>query len=276
MDCPFSGKKPGEPRVYGSTELTYNTYLKVPELLGLQEPQSKPGHPDELLFIVIHQAYELWFKLILNEFESIKGYLDRDEVLSARHHLHRCVEVMRLLVQQIHILETMTPADFLKFRDLLNPASGFQSLQFRELEFAAGLKDERYLGFFQNRPEMLGALERRLKERDLREVFLDSLKRQGFKVPAQVTEPADEEKAIQALLPVYRNPQSNLPLYLFCESLVDFDSQLGHWREHHVKVVERIIGFKRGTGGSSGAEYLESTTTKRCFPFLWKLRTYLE
>ena len=272
----YGGKKATEPRVYTRSDLTYNSYLKIPELLAIQSPQSAPAHNDELLFIIIHQAYELWFKLILHEFESIGELLGKDQLLGARHHLHRCVEIMRLLVQQIHILETMAPSDFLKFRDLLNPASGFQSLQFRELEFAAGLKNPKYMSFFKNRPEMLEVLERRLKQPDLRELFLASLKRQGFEVPISDSSTEDEEKIILALLPVYRDPQTNLPLYLFCESLVDFDAQLSHWREHHVKVVERIIGFKMGTGGSSGVDYLESTTGKRCFRFLWKLRTYLD
>ena len=169
----------------------------------------------------------------------------------------------------------MTPADFLAFRHHLNPASGFQSLQFRELEFVAGLKDERYMTFFKNRPDYLRKLKERLGATDLRTLYLEMLNQLGFNVPENCTEPSDMKKIIQALLPVYKSPADHLPLYLLSESLVDFDSQLGLWREHHVRVVERIIGFKRGTGGSSGVEYLQSTTTKKCFPYLWELRTEL-
>ena len=266
---------PQEPQVYGRSDLTYNEYLKVPELLALQIPQSQPAHHDELLFIVIHQAYELWFKLILHEVDRVLEHMLKAEVLRARHHAARCVEILRLLVSQIHILETMTPADFLKFRDRLNPASGFQSLQFREIEFVSGLKDERYLGFFANKPEVHAQLKKRLGEPDLRGRYLEMLKSLGFDVPTQYGTEEEKKQVIAALLPVYRNPSDHLPLYLLSESLVDFDAQLALWREHHVRVVERIIGFKRGTGGSSGVEYLQTTTTKKCFPYLWDLRTEL-
>ncbi len=274
--CPMNRPPgPNEPKVYGRSDLTYNEYLKVPELLSLQVPQSAPAHHDELLFIVIHQAYELWFKLILHEIGSVMEHMGNAETLRARHHAARCVEILRLLVSQIHILETMTPADFLAFREHLNPASGFQSLQFREIEFVAGLKDERYLSFFAHKPDVHSRLKARLAEPDLRGRYLEMLKRLGFDVPIQCTNDDEKKRIIAALLPVYRNPKDHLPLYLLSESLVDFDAQLGLWREHHVRVVERIIGFKRGTGGSSGVEYLQSTTGKKCFPYLWELRTEL-
>lgn len=269
-----------EPSVYKATDLTYNTYLKVPELLKLQVPQSNPAHHDELLFIIIHQAYELWFKLVLHELDRVMEQMSEGEVLKARHHMVRVGEIMRLMVSQIHILETMAPADFLQFRDHLNPASGFQSLQFRALEFVAGLKDERYYGFFKNRPEMLEELKKRAEGPDLRVRFYELLTRLGFKLPPDAAaregrEPADREPMVQALVPVYRNPNDHLPLYLLAESMVDFDQLMGLWREHHVRVVERIIGFKRGTGGSSGVGYLKSTTSKKCFPTLWEVRSQL-
>jgi len=270
------------PAVPGKSDLTYNSYLKVSELLSLQQPQSDPVHHDEMLFIIIHQAYELWFKLILHELEFAIEYMGQARVLRARHFVNRVVEIMKLLVPQIHILETMTPAEFLQFRDRLDPASGFQSLQFREFEFIAGLKDARYLKFFEHRPEQKAILERRLAQPDLRMSFYQMLRKLGFVLPPDISRDAlsqgseAEQQVLRALLPIYQDPEHQLPLYLLCESLVDLDEHLSLWREHHVRVVERIIGFKRGTGGSSGAAYLRSTTSKRCFPCLWDVRTLLE
>jgi len=284
--CPYHPSSPGvsgnDPQPYGREDLTYNSYLMVPELLKLQQPQSDPPHHDELLFIVIHQAYELWFKLILSEVDVSMRYMKEQQVLRAHHFMKRVCEVMKLLVSQIHILETMSPVEFLEFRDRLMPASGFQSLQFRELEFAAGLKDERYLGYFKNRPEMLATLQRRLREPDLRDAYYSMLKGLGFALPDGASElerkedSQAREQILTAILPIYQRPGDHLPLYLLTESLVEFDQYLALWREHHVRVVERVIGFKRGTGGSSGAEYLRSTTTKKCFPLLWEVRTRLE
>ena len=270
-----------DPRVYGSTELTYNDYLKVPELLSLQQRQSEPPHHDEMLFIIIHQAYELWFKLILHELSSAMEQMNRREVLRARHFVHRCVEIFRVLVQQIHILETMQPVEFLQFRDRLTPASGFQSMQFRELEFLSGLKEPRYLQFFKNRPDLTAILQARLDGPDLRSAYYDLLRGLGRAIPegASEKERAGDaevtEQVIQVLIPIYQDPSADLPLYLLTESLVELDQYLGLWREHHVRVVERVIGFKKGTGGSSGVDYLRATTTKKAFPLLWEVRTRL-
>jgi tryptophan 2,3-dioxygenase len=270
-----------EPRVYGSTEMTYNDYLKVPELLNLQHRQSEPPHHDEMLFIIIHQAYELWFKLILHELNSAMDHMKRHEALRARHFVHRCVEILKVLVQQIHILETMQPVEFLQFRDRLTPASGFQSMQFRELEFLAGLKEPRYLQFFKHRPDLTAILQARLDGPDLRSTFYDMLRGLGHAVPENAS---DKERAgdaevmeqiIQVLIPLYRTPDAQLPLYLLTESLVELDQFMGLWREHHMRVVERVIGFKKGTGGSSGVEYLRSTTSKKAFPLIWEVRTRL-
>jgi tryptophan 2,3-dioxygenase len=188
------------------------------------------------------------------------------------------VEIQKLLVQQIHILETMTPIEFLEFRDRLMPASGFQSMQFREFEFACGLKDERYLKFFDNRPDLRADLERRLEARDLKTAYYDLLRRQGYKIPASADEskPEHSEAILKGLADLYQNPEKSLPLYLLSESLLEIDEYLALWREHHVRVVERVIGFKQGTGGSSGVQYLRSTTTKKAFPLLWEVRGCLE
>jgi tryptophan 2,3-dioxygenase len=264
------------PRITAPSDLTYNSYLKVPELLSLQVPKTDPAHHDEMLFIIIHQAYELWFKLILHELANAIRYMDEDRVLRARHFVHRVVEIFRLLIPQIHVLETMTPAEFQRFRHVLNPASGFQSIQFREVEFIAGLKQERYLKFFKNDPEGHGRLVRRLEEPSVRDAFYSLLGRLGADIPEGPWSAAAEHQVIQALRPIYENPEDMLPRYLLCESLMDLDELLGLWREHHVMVVERIIGHKMGTGGSSGVGYLKSTTDKKCFPLLWRVRTELD
>ena len=164
---------------YSGDQLTYNDYLKVPELLGLQIPQSDPAHHDEMLFIIIHQAYELWFKLILHEMETALELMEQKNILRAHHFMSRVVEIMKLLIPQIHLLETMTPAEFLQFRHRLNPASGFQSIQFREVEFLAGLRDVRYMGFFKDRPDLRARLEKRMTEKSLRDAYYIMLKSLG-------------------------------------------------------------------------------------------------
>jgi len=270
-----------EPKPYGVSDLTYNRYLKVPELLQLQVPQSEPAHHDEMLFIVIHQTYELWFKLILHELEQAIDHMNGGKVLRARHFVHRVVEISKVLVAQIHILETMKPVEFLEFRHRLMPASGFQSSQFREVEYLCGLKDKRYLHFFSSRPEIVEALEARLAAPDVRTTYYDMLRAKGFGVPDNVdpdylkADLAAEQQLYDALLPLYQDPEANLPLNLLTESLVSLDEYFALWREHHVRVVERVIGHKRGTGGSSGVGYLKTTVDKRMFPYLWDVRTRL-
>lgn len=263
------------PNVYGQSDLTYNDYLKVADLISLQKPLSTPEHHDEMLFIIIHQAYELWFKLIIHELEFAMDYMAKKEVLRAQHFVKRVVEIQKLLVQQIHILETMTPVEFLQFRENLMPASGFQSLQHREIEFMCGMKDERYYEYFKNRPEVVERLKKRFAAPDLSSAFLTLARALGYSLPEKDS-PETREAILQGLKGIYQEPTSDLPLYLLAESLVDLDQGLALWREHHVRVVERIIGFKKGTGGSSGAEYLRSQTTKKAFPYLWDVRSLLE
>jgi tryptophan 2,3-dioxygenase len=266
--------------------LTYGEYLKVPELLSLQVCST--DHHDELLFIIIHQAYELWFKLILHEMEQARESMRAGKILRAHHFMKRVLEIMKLLVSQIHVLETMTPAEFLKFRDKLNPASGFQSVQFREVEFLAGLKNPRFLKAFASQPELAARLQRRFEEPSLNETYFQLLGDLGFPLPRDLSpsvvaeigelegpDAESERQVMAALITIYQNPDVNLPLYLLSETCVEFDLQLDLWREHHVRVVERSIGFKRGTGGSKGVEYLRSTTGRKCFPYLWDVRTYL-
>lgn len=269
------------PPTYGAGSLDYQVYLKVPELLSLQQPRSKPAHHDEMLFIVIHQAYELWFKLLIHEVENTIRYLNEDNIARARHFSARIVDVMKLLIRQIHLLETMQPVEFLAFRDHLKPASGFQSLQFRELEFLLGLKLPEYLMFFEKAPESRKQLERRLRDQDLGGAFLAAMRRRGLNVPADAETRSREDETIsqavaQALLPIYELPEKDFTLYQLCEKLIEIDEAFHLWRQHHVGVVERIIGSKVGTGGSSGVTYLRTTTSKRSFPYLWEVRTLLE
>jgi tryptophan 2,3-dioxygenase len=255
--------------------------LRVRELLSLQTPRSDPPHHDELLFIVIHQAYELWFRLVLHELETAMGYMEQGQVLRAHHFIRRVVTIQKLLVEQIHVLETMTPIEFLGFRERLRPASGFQSVQFREIESICGLKDPRMLAHFAGRDEELGRLRARMEAPDLPTVFHHLLARQGFLMPSderlqRLDRDAEARRQVlDALITLYSHPESNLELYLLAESLVDLDEHLSLWRGHHVKVVERLIGQKPGTGGSEGVGYLLSTLDKRCFPLLWEVRFHL-
>lgn len=279
--CPMH-QNPGSPGIHGHADLTYDEYLKIPEICSQQKPLSNPAHHDEMLFIIIHQTYELWFKLVINELEHSMGYMQKGEVLRAHHFMKRVVRIMTHLVSQIHILETMTPVEFLGFRDNIMPASGFQSVQFREIEFMAGLKEERYFSFFKNRPEITARLRKRFDGKDLRTAYYEMLAQLGFNLPKDAGrleasgDASARKEILSGIKPIYQDPDRNLPVYLLSESLVDFDQALALWREHHVRVVERVIGFKQGTGGSSGVGYLQSTTGKKCFPLLWEVRTYLE
>ena len=264
----------------GKGALSYDSYLRVRELTGLQHLISDPPHHDEMLFIVIHQTYELWFKQLLHEVDTIAGMMRTGQTLAAARLIGRCVEIQKVLVEQVGILETMTPMDFLAFRDRLAPASGFQSMQFRELEFALGMKDRRYLADHQEDPEALARLERRLADPPLPEAFFDLLRQRGFDTPPLPTK-LDEgseaagvrDRRIAALKGLYERFESHYDLFLLAEALLDLDAQFQVWRRRHVLMVERVIGGRRGTGGSSGASYLKTTLEKRAFPELWDVRT---
>jgi len=261
------------------TPLTYGRYLKVPELLSLQRCLSSPAHHDEPLFIIIHQVYELWFKLLLHEVDSAIGLLGGDRVQEATRLLRRVVEVEGLLVEQVRILETMRPQDFLGFRYNLNPASGFQSVQFRELEFVLGLKDRAMLAKLVGEASELTRLEARLVAPSLSDAFDALLERRGFRRPPAALVPdgssEPEEWRLAALLAIYGEPDGHADLSALAEVLVDIDESLALWRAHHVQMVERMIGAKRGTGGSDGVGYLRATLSKRAFPDLWRMRTHL-
>jgi tryptophan 2,3-dioxygenase len=261
--------------------LTYATYLKVPELLELQTSLSSPAHHDEALFIIIHQVYELWFKLVLHEVESAGEEIGQDHVYEGTRLLRRVVEIQRLLIHQVRILETMRPQDFLGFRYHLNPASGFQSIQFREIEFLLGLKNPAVLEHLVCDATERQRLEARLTAPSVSDVFDALLARRGLRPPvapsqAVASGPSREEDwRVDALVRIYEDPETHADLLALCEVLIEIDECLSLWRAHHVQMVERMIGSLRGTGGSAGVAYLQSTLPKRAFPDLWRVRTRL-
>ena len=279
-----SAAKAGSTIVPLSERLSYSSYLKVPELLQLQHPQSSPQHHDELLFIIVHQTYELWFRELLHDLDAVVANLrasganpkSRDEVYEAARLLRRCTEITRVLVEQFTILETMLPTHFLAFRGKLEPASGFQSEQFRELELLCGLKDEKMLRFHRPTPEAHALLERRLREPSLHDVFFDALRAMGkLRVDKDATERERFDARARAILSFYRDERSHRDWIDVCERLTEFDELVVSWRLRHIQLVERVIGVRMGTGGSAGSSYLKHTLDKKFFPELWEARTLL-
>jgi tryptophan 2,3-dioxygenase len=271
---PFGLPPTSEPK------LTYGGYLKVRELISLQHLLSDPPQHDEMLFIVIHQVYELWFKELLHELDAIIERLNADQPLAAHRLVRRCIEVERVLVDQIAVLETMMPTDFLAFRDHLLPASGFQSFQFRELEYVSGLKDARFLKNYESGSEERAKLEARLAQPTLADAFYALLRRRGFDLPDASSSNEDtraviERRRIDELVRVYEDAEKHYALFLLAESLIEYDEMFSMWRLRHINMVERMIGSKTGTGGSEGAAYLRKTVDRKFFPELWELRTYL-
>jgi tryptophan 2,3-dioxygenase len=249
--------------------LTYGSYLRVAELLDQQHLESDPPAHDELLFITVHQVYELWFKQLLHELTAAREEMFSGDLWRARHLLARVVAIEDVLVRQIAILETMTPQDFLVFRDRLAPASGFQSVQFRELEFLSGAKDPGYLERFRGLSDAERArLQRRLDEPSLWEAFLHVVRRAGL--------PADtDEQTTASLLTVAGDRGTYGEVWELAERLLDHDANSAMWRSRHVLMVERQIGTKSGTGGSSGSPYLRSRLGLHYFPILWDMRSHL-
>jgi tryptophan 2,3-dioxygenase len=261
--------------------LSYNEYLRVRELIDLQSCRSSPAHHDELLFITVHQAYELWFKQILHEIDAAIILMRDDRATEATQAMRRVVEIEKLLVTQIHILETMSPLRFLGFRDELNPASGFQSMQFREIEISSGLKDKRVLREFAADDFARPRLEARLQTPSLSDAYFAFLRRSGFDTPDPDSPRNNEErrsnhsKRQRAIVEVLTHPEKLYREYQLAEALLEHDEYFSLWRSHHIKMVERMVGAKRGTGGSEGVGYLRTTLDKKFFPELWEARTYL-
>jgi len=270
------------PNDYGKNNpLSYNKYLRVAELIDLQTCLSTPAQHDELLFITVHQAYELWFKQILHEIDAAIISMKEDRIAEAVQAMRRIGEIEKLLISQIHILETMMPLRFLSFRDELNPASGFQSMQFREIEFSSGLKDEKILRQFATDDYAHRRLQARMNMPSLSETFFALLRRRGFDTPSSDS-PRDAKerrsnygKRQRAIVELLTHHEQFHREYDLAEALLDHDEYFSLWRSHHVKMVERMVGAKRGTGGSEGIGYLLTTLDKKFFPEMWEARTYL-
>jgi tryptophan 2,3-dioxygenase len=251
-------------------ELSYGTYLHVPELLRLQTLLSDPPAHDELLFIVVHQAYELWFKEILLELETVRDCLFKGDSHRARHLLGRVHAIERIMIEHIAVIETMSPQDFLEFRSNLAPASGFQSIQFREIEFLSGSKEPGLVRRLVVDDDESARLGRRLSEPTVWDAFCALMERDGLSMP-----PDDEAARRTSLLAMMRDADTYAEVFYTSESLLTHDELFNLWRHHHVLMVERQIGSKTGTGGSTGASYLQTTLGKRFYPELWDLRSYL-
>ena len=267
------------PNNYGDNPpLSYNKYLRVQDLINLQDCLSDPAHHDELLFITVHQAYELWFKQILHELDAAIQFMEEDRVPAATRALERVVDIEKLLVNQIHILESMTPISFLAFRDQLNPASGFQSMQFREIEFSSGLKDRNIVQEFSTDEFALERLQARMERPSLAECFYRVLQRRGLNAP--LDSEGEQKKAYEdrtrAVLEVLTHFEERYEEFQLAEALLEHDEYFSLWRSHHIKMVERMVGAKRGTGGSEGIGYLKTTLDKKFFPELWEARTHLD
>ncbi|MGH3320616.1 MAG: tryptophan 2,3-dioxygenase [Streptosporangiaceae bacterium] len=249
--------------------LTYGAYLRVPELLAQQVPQSTPQAHDELLFITVHQVHELWFKLMLHEFESARDAMMDGELWRSREILRRVHTIERVLIEQLEVLEAMTPQDFLAFRSALAPASGFQSVQFRELEFISGAKDPGFLCRLRGlTDDERSRLTKRLEEPSLWDAFLEVLSSRGFATD-------DDEATMTSLRTVAHDRVTYNGVWELAEDLITHDEMAAMWRARHVAMVERQIGTKSGTGGSTGAPYLRSRLALHYYPLLWELRTCL-
>ena len=255
---------------YGkNATLSYNKYLKVPELLDLQRTLSEPVSHDEMLFITIHQTYELWFKQILHEIDATVRWMNENRAFRVNHSLRSVVAIEKIMVSQIHILETMAQIGFLEFRDKLNPASGFQSMQFRELEFVSGQKDEKILEIFKQDEFAYQRLSERFTAPGIGDTFWAMLGRQGFAV-------GNHEEKVAAIVEILTYPEKHADLFIMQDLLIEHDANISLWRYHHVLMVERMLGMKRGTGGSEGVGYLMTTLMKKFFPEIWEARTHLK
>jgi len=260
-------------------DLDYKGYLKIDELRLLQQPLAQPPTHDETLFIVVHQVFELWFLLLLHEIDKIFELLDADDIIESERLIRRLSSIVRLFIPKLSVLETMLPSDFILFRDRLRPASGFQSVQFREIEFASGLKDRRYFGMFKDDPNATSRLEKRFAEPSLWDHFAGLLKRQGYNAD-------DEESQRRAIVAIYQRDGDH-SLRILCEAMIEYDEMFSLWREHHIRMAQRMIGSKPGTGqgvlqttygkaaplGTMGIDYLAQTLNKKFFPVLWAART---
>lgn len=261
------------------TTITYGGYLRLPELLACQQPTS--GRHDEMLFVILHQTMELWMKQTLHEIDAAQAEIARGELVPAYKSLARVSRIQAVMTQAWDILATMTPADYLAFRDVLGTSSGFQSAQFRTLEYRLGLKDEMFLKFQEPGSAERVAMEAALDAPSLYDETIAQLAKAGFAISDDVLKRPrraryEAHASVEAgWIAVYRDTQKYWPLYQLAEKLLDLDDALLTWRHKHVTTVERVIGMKRGTGGTDGVAYLQKTLLRRAFPEIWSMRTKL-
>ncbi|MBS0480814.1 MAG: tryptophan 2,3-dioxygenase [Proteobacteria bacterium] len=259
--------------------MTYARYLALDDLLACQHPRSDCD--DEMLFIIIHQTKELWLKQMIRELRLALAEVRTDQLVPAYKAMARVSRIQAVMTLSWDVLATMTPSDYTRFRDVLGPSSGFQSDQFRTVEYMMGLKDARFLSYQNDRPEARAAMESALAAPSLWDEAIAAAARAGLPISAEVlnrdvTQPYRPDPSVEAaFLEVYRDTQRYWDLYQLAEKLVDIDDAMATWRHKHVLTVERVIGGKPGTGGTAGAAYLHSTLPKRAFPELWSLRTSL-
>jgi tryptophan 2,3-dioxygenase len=278
-DAKTAGLPEGAHTDFSKGALSYGSYLAIDELLGLQRRVS--DEHDEMLFIVIHQASELWMRLMLHELHAAIAAIRADQLGPSFKMLARVSRIQAILIESWSILATMTPADYLKFRDKIGPASGFQSQQYRELEFVLGNKREAFLGPFKHQPVILAHLQGILAAPSLYDEAIRALARQGFAIAPEVLErdsavSHQPDASVEAAwLTIYRNPEAHWELYELAEKLVDLEDAFQQWRFRHLSTVTRIIGHKRGTGGTAGVGYLQRALDYCFFPELWSVRTIL-
>ena len=261
--------------------LSYAGYLRLDTLLAAQQPLSKPPHHDEMLFIVQHHVAELWMKLVIHELRAAIAHLQRDELAPMQKILARVKQVQRQLFEQWSVLETLTPSEYLQFRHILGPASGFQSLQYRLIEFLLGNKNAAMIDVFAHDPAAQAELRATLEAPSLYDEFLRYLHRHGYAIPAECVQ-RDWSKAharnaglIPVFKKIYEDTDAHWAAYALCEQLVDIELSFQLWRFRHMKTVERIIGYRRGTGGSSGVGFLKQALELTFFPELLEVRTVL-
>ena len=259
--------------------MTYARYLALDELLACQQPQSELD--DEMLFIIIHQTKELWLKQMIREMHFAKVQIAADALVPAYKALARVSRIQAVMTLSWDVLSTMTPSDYTRFRHVLGPSSGFQSDQFRTVEYLLGLKDGAFLKYQEDRPNAQAAMQAALEMPSIWDDAIAAAARAGLSIPGDIlnrdfSQAYVASDAVEtAFLAVYRDTDRYWELYQLAEKLVDLDDAMATWRHKHVLTVQRIIGGKRGTGGTSGVSYLQSTVSKRAFPELWSLRTEL-
>lgn len=260
-------------------QLTYEEYLRLDRLLSAQQPLSDPLHHDELLFIIQHQTSELWMKLILHELQAAIGHIQQDNLNPCFKILSRVKQIQRQLFEQWAVLETLTPNEYSKFRNVLANASGFQSAQYREIEFMLGNKNAEVVEVFRYSDHLYKEISQILHEPSLYDEFLQYLARCGYAIPDECQDRdwskphVRNPKLIPVFKQIYEDPDDQWNAYEMCEKLVDVEENFHLWRFRHLKTVERIIGFKRGTGGSSGVGYLKHALDVTFFPELIDVRT---